>query len=163
MSVNLSALQIQDLNLSEKVRHILALTEINPKNLKLEVTETAYIENLELATRQLEYLKQEKIQICVDDFGTGYSSIAYLKNFPVDILKIDRSFISEMNPENHDSKMVQGIISLAHALDIAVIAEGIETSYQEQQLKVLGCQFGQGYWFTKPLKVANATEFIRLF
>jgi EAL domain-containing protein (putative c-di-GMP-specific phosphodiesterase class I) len=160
MSVNLSALQIKDPNLVEKVRGILQETGLAGNQLKLELTETALIDNVELATQQLQKLKAHQIQLSIDDFGTGYSSLSYLQQFPVDVLKIDRSFVYTMTPENHHLKIVQGVISLAHALELEVIGEGIETEYQREQLKALNCEQGQGYWFAKPLKATDATQLI---
>jgi len=160
MSVNLSALQIKDFNLVETVREILQETGLAGNQLKLELTETALIDNVELATQQLQQLKAHQIQLSIDDFGTGYSSLSYLQQFPVDVLKIDRSFVYTMSPDNNNLKIVQGIISLAHALGLEVIGEGIETEYQQQQLKALNCEKGQGYWFAKPLKAADATQLI---
>ena len=161
MGVNLSALQIKDLGLVEKVKEVLHNTGLAGNKLKLELTETALIENVDLAREQLQQLKdQHGIQISVDDFGTGYASLSYLQRFPVDILKIDRSFVSAMTPESQDFKIVQGVISLAHALDMTVIGEGIETDYQRQQLQSLACEYGQGYFFAKPLGAIEATKFI---
>ncbi|MFP4133562.1 MAG: EAL domain-containing protein [Halothece sp.] len=163
MSVNLSALQIKDPALVKKVQEILEQSNLSGENLKLEITETALIENVELATQQLEKLKENKIKISLDDFGTGYASLSYLQRFPVDILKIDRSFISAMTPDNHNFKIVQGVISLGHALEMQVIGEGVETDYQREELHALGCEFGQGYYFAKPLNVTKATEFLSSF
>lgn len=160
MSVNLSALQIKDARLVEKVEEILQDTGLAGNQLKLELTETTLIENMELATQQLQKLKAYQIQLSIDDFGTGYSSLSYLQQFPVDVLKIDRSFIYTMTPENDNLKIVQSVISLAHALDLEVIGEGIETEYQQEQLKALNCEQGQGYWFAKPLDATDATQLI---
>ena len=160
MGVNLSALQIKDPALLENVQGILQETGLAGDKLKLELTETALIENVELATQQLQQLKDHNIRLSVDDFGTGYASLSYLQRFPVDVLKIDRSFVSAMSPNDHNIKIVQGVISLAHALEMEVIGEGVETDYQRQQLKALGCEQGQGYYFAKPLSAIDATEFI---
>lgn len=162
MSVNLSALQIKDSALVKKVQEILENLNLSGENLKLEITETALIENVELASQQLEKLKENQIKISLDDFGTGYASLSYLQRFPVDVLKIDRSFVSAMTPDNHNFKIVQGVISLAQALEMQVIGEGVETDYQRQELRALGCEFGQGYYFAKPLDVTKATELLQL-
>lgn len=161
MSVNLSALQIKDSALVKKVQEILEKFNLSGENLKLEITETALIENVELASQQLEKLKAHQIKISLDDFGTGYASLSYLQRFPVDVLKIDRSFVSAMTPDNHNFKIVQGVISLAQALEMQVIGEGVETDYQREELHALGCEFGQGYYFAKPLDVTKATEFLQ--
>ncbi len=161
MGVNLSAVQVKDLKLVEQVEQILQETGLAGHHLKLELTETVLIENLDLAIQQLEALKAHKIKLSIDDFGTGYASLSYLQRFPVDVLKIDRSFISAMTPDNHNIKIVQGVISLAHALEMEVVGEGIETDYQRRQLNALGCKQGQGYWFAKPLNATEATQFIK--
>ena len=160
MSINLSALQIKDPALVKTVQEILQANNLSGNKLKLEITETTLIENVELASEQLKKLKANQIQISLDDFGTGYASLSYLQRFPVDVLKIDRSFVSVMAPDNHNFKIVQGVISLAHALNMTVIGEGIETSYQEQELASLGCEFGQGYYFDKPLDAVCATKLL---
>ncbi|MDR9405514.1 MAG: GGDEF domain-containing phosphodiesterase, partial [Halothece sp. Uz-M2-17] len=161
MSVNLSGLQIKDPTLVQKVKGILEKTGLAGNQLKLELTETALIENVDLASQQLQQLKAHQIQLSIDDFGTGYSSLSYLQRFAVDALKIDQSFVSAMTPENRNLKIVQAVISLAHALDLQVIGEGIETAYQEEQLKSLGCEQGQGYYYAKPLGVVQATQLIQ--
>lgn len=160
MAVNLSPLQIKDPTLVTKVKAILQNTGLSGNNVKLELTETALIENVDLAKQQLQQLKAHNIQLSIDDFGTGYSSLSYLQLFPVDGLKIDRSFVSAMTPDNHNVKIVQGVISLAHALDLQVVAEGVETDDQRQQLKSLGCEYGQGYYFAKPLGATDATQLL---
>jgi EAL domain-containing protein (putative c-di-GMP-specific phosphodiesterase class I) len=160
MAVNLSPLQIKDPTLVTKVKAILQNTGLSGNNVKLELTETALIENVDLAKQQLQQLKAHNIQLSIDDFGTGYSSLSYLQLFPVDGLKIDRSFVSAMTPDNHNVKIVQGVISLAHALDLQVVAEGVETDDQRQQLKSLGCEHGQGYYFAKPLGATDATQLL---
>lgn len=160
MAVNLSALQMKDPTLVTKVKEILQNTGLSGHKLKLELTETALIENVELAKQQLQQLKAHNIQLSIDDFGTGYSSLSYLQLFPVDGLKIDRSFVSAMTSNNHNVKIVQGVISLAHALDLDVVGEGVETNSQRQQLKGLGCEYGQGYYFAKPLGATDATQLL---
>ncbi|AFZ44435.1 diguanylate cyclase/phosphodiesterase with PAS/PAC sensor(s) [Halothece sp. PCC 7418] len=161
ISVNLSGLQIKDPGLVQKVKGILEKTGLVGNQLKLELTETALIENVDLASQQLQQLKRLKIQLSIDDFGTGYSSLSYLQQFPVDVLKIDRSFVSAMTPDNHNLKIVQAVISLAHALDLEVIGEGVETGYQKDQLKSLGCEYGQGYYYAKPLGAVQATQVVQ--
>jgi len=160
MGVNLSALQLKDHTLVDQIENILHQTGLAAQKLKLELTETTLIENLELAIQQLERLKAKGIQLSIDDFGTGYASLTYLQQFPVDTLKIDRGFIDKMTADHQNFQIVQSVISLAHALELAVVAEGIETDEQRQQLISLGCQQGQGYWFTKPLNATEATAWI---
>jgi diguanylate cyclase (GGDEF)-like protein len=120
--------------------------------LKIEITENAIIEHDLYAQGILEEFKKRKIQVCIDDFGTGYSSLSYLYRFPVDILKIDRSFIQQIKGNNDKIELVKAIIALADQLNMQVVAEGVETAYQLQLLRNLNCEFGQGYFFAKPLE-----------
>lgn len=157
LSVNLSGRQLTQPNLIEQVTRILRETEFHPQCLKLEITESVVMENAELAARMLAQLRALGLQLSIDDFGTGYSSLSYLHRFPVNILKVDRSFVSRINSGDENLEIVRTIVSLAHNLDMEVVAEGIETSAQLEQLKMLGCEYGQGYLFSKPLAAA-ATE-----
>ncbi|MFP4103196.1 sensor domain-containing protein, partial [Coleofasciculus sp.] len=151
MSVNLSGKQIKDPDLIEQIDHILAETGLDGSFLKLEITESILMENAETVTQMLLQLRARHIQLSVDDFGTGYSSLSYLHRFPVNTLKIDRSFVSQMNLENHNTEIIRTIITLAHSLRMDVIAEGVETPEQLTELKRLNCEQGQGYLFSKPL------------
>jgi diguanylate cyclase (GGDEF)-like protein/PAS domain S-box-containing protein len=150
MSVNLSGKQLTQ-NLSDRVEEILQETGVDGWDLKLEITETALVEDPEGAITILERLKALDIQLCMDDFGTGYSSLSYLHRFPVDVLKIDRSFITKMSPLNDDSEIVRTIVTLAHTLGLDVIAEGIETLDSMHELELLRCKYGQGYFFSEPV------------
>lgn len=158
ISVNLSVKQFRQPNLIEQIVQILHRTKLDARSLKLEITESVLIENAEVVTSILLHLKAMGVLLCLDDFGTGYSSLSYLHRFPIDVLKIDRSFVSNMSFGDENSKIVQAIITLAQALGINVVAEGIETIEQQAQLSRLQCQYGQGYLFSKPLdgKAAGA-------
>lgn len=158
VSVNVSGKQFSQPNLIPQIRKILQETNLKPQSLRLEITESILIENTDVVSILLE-LKAMNIQLYMDDFGTGYSSLSYLHRFPVDTLKIDRSFISTMDTDRKNSGIVQTIIMLAHNLGMNVIAEGIETADQPVKLKNLGCEYGQGYFFSKPL-VAEAAELL---
>ncbi len=160
MSVNLSVRQFSSPTLLADIDRILTDTAINPAYLKLEITESAIMDNAELAISLTEELRSRQIQISIDDFGTGYSSLGYLHQFSVDNLKIDRSFVNQIQAENRSYQVVNTIIALSDRLELAVIAEGIETTEQMQWLQQLGCEFGQGYLFSKPLA---APEIERLF
>lgn len=151
MSVNLAAQQLAQPELLEQVQQILQETGLDPHSLKLEITESAIMEKPENAISTLQKLKKIGIQISVDDFGTGYSSLAYLYQFPIDTLKIDRSFVTRMDKDFEQVEIVRTIVQLAWNLGIKVIAEGIETKQQAEQLRMLGCDFGQGYLFSKPV------------
>jgi EAL domain-containing protein (putative c-di-GMP-specific phosphodiesterase class I) len=126
----------------------------------LEITESVLIENDESAVAMLLQLKSLGVQVHIDDFGTGYSSLNYLHRFPIDALKIDRSFISRMGVNNEKSEIVQTIMTMAHNLGMSVVAEGIETAEQLTQLRVLRCEYGQGYFFSKPLNTEAAGALI---
>ena len=160
ISVNLSGKQLQRPNLVERIAEILKETELDGQFLKLEITESILMDNLEVTTNILLALREKKIQLSIDDFGTGYSSLSYLHRFPVDTLKIDRSFIDRIQSNQDNSAIVKAIITLAHLLNMDVIAEGIETNSQLAQLKLLKCEHGQGYYFAKPLTKEEAEELI---
>ncbi|MEA5419918.1 EAL domain-containing protein [Spirulina sp. CCNP1310] len=162
MSVNLSVRQFASPTLLADVEQILAETGVNPAVLKLEITESAIMDNAEMAIALTQSLRSRGLQISIDDFGTGYSSLGYLHRFPVDALKIDRSFINAINPTsgvtNPPHQVVETIITLAQQLGLAVIAEGIETQAQLAWLQHLDCEFGQGYLFAKPLSAAEIED-----
>lgn len=160
ISVNLSAQQFREPQLVEEIENILAETGLPGRFLKLEITESVLIENLETVTEIILHLRKQDIQFSIDDFGTGYSSLSYLHRFPVDTIKIDRSFVSQMQADGENSAIVKAIITLAHMLDMDVIAEGIETTSQLAQLKLLQCEYGQGFFFSKPLCQERAEAFI---
>jgi len=158
MSVNLSVRQFACPTLLADIDRVLAETAVNPAQLKLEITESAIMDNAQMAIALTEQLRSRQIQISIDDFGTGYSSLGYLHRFPVDTLKIDRSFVNQIQSGNRNYQVVNTIIALSNQLDLAVIAEGVETIEQLQWLQQLGCAFGQGYLFSKPLAAAEIEQ-----
>lgn len=158
MSVNLSALQLLQPDLLQQVQQVLQDTQIAPNSLKLEITETALIENQELAAWVLSHLRLLGVQVYIDDFGTGYSSLARLQDLPIDALKIDRSFIQSKRWDISET-----IIALAVKLGLEVIAEGVETADDFAALQALGCQQMQGYFFSKPVDPAIATQFLSTY
>src|ERR1051325_5643892 len=160
MSVNLSGRQLTQPDLIERIQEVLRESHINPWHLKLEITESVVMENPELAAATLTKLRGLGVRLSIDDFGTGYSSLSYLNRFPVDTLKIDRSFISRMNQADENLQIVRTIVTLAGNLGMQVIAEGVETEDQLNQLKLLKCQYAQGYLFSKPLDCVGADLFI---
>lgn len=155
MSVNLSVRQFTCPTLLADIDRVLAETAVNPAHLKLEITESAIVDNAQKAIALTEQLRSRQIQISIDDFGTGYSSLGQLHCFSVDNLKIDRSFVNQIQAGNRNYQVVNTIITLSNQLELAVIAEGIETTQQLQCLQQLGCEFGQGYLFSKPLAGAE--------
>jgi diguanylate cyclase (GGDEF)-like protein len=160
VSVNLSARQFMDPNLVEDVSSILVQTGLNPACLGLEITESAVMDDVELARSRLQELKGLGVGLGVDDFGTGYSSMAYLKRFPLDVLKIDRSFVNGLGSSAEDRAIVAATITLAHALGLRVVAEGIETEEQLTELQRLGCDVAQGYFFSRPVTPTAITSMI---
>jgi diguanylate cyclase (GGDEF)-like protein/PAS domain S-box-containing protein len=162
ISVNLSSKQFLQPDLIEQIDQILHETGLPACSLRLEVTESAIMENSETATTMLFQLRSMGIQIYIDDFGTGYSSLSYLQRFPVNALKIDQSFISRMGIDGEDSEIVRTIVMLAHKLGIDVVAEGVETAEQLAQLRgICGTQAqAQGYFFSKPLNSKAAETLI---
>lgn len=160
MSVNLSSRQFNQYDLVRMVTGSLEGTGMDPSGLKLEITESALMENAHLSAQMLQDLKSLNIQICVDDFGTGYSSLSYLHTFPIDTLKIDKSFVQDMGRNRHNLEIVRTISLLAQNLRLDVIAEGVETPEQLAQLRAIGCGFAQGYLFSQPLDVAGVERLL---
>ncbi|MGD9202716.1 MAG: EAL domain-containing protein, partial [Chitinispirillia bacterium] len=147
----LSARQFQQHDLIEKIETILFHCELDPKYLKLEITESISMKNAEETIGTLSKLKERGIQISIDDFGTGYSSLGYLKKFPIDTLKVDQSFIRDIGEDPDCEAIISLIISMAHTLKLKVVAEGVETTKQLDFLKEKNCDLLQGYLFSKPL------------
>jgi diguanylate cyclase (GGDEF)-like protein/PAS domain S-box-containing protein len=160
ISVNLSAKQFTQPNLCQQIAQILLETKLDASSLRLEITESILMDKAESVTTVLLQLKALGVSLYLDDFGTGYSSLSYLHRFPIDTLKIDRSFISRMGFGDDNSKIVRAIITLAEALNIDVIAEGIETAEQLMLLSALQCKYGQGYFFSRPLDTQAAGALI---
>jgi diguanylate cyclase (GGDEF)-like protein len=153
MSVNFSARQFASATLLEDIDLVLSETQVNPNFIKLEITESAIMDDAEHAIHITEKARERGLQISVDDFGTGYSSLGYLHRFAIDNLKIDRSFVIALEKNQRKNLVINSIISLAQELGLAVVAEGIESQYQLQYLQDLGCEYGQGFFFAKPLTV----------
>jgi diguanylate cyclase (GGDEF)-like protein/PAS domain S-box-containing protein len=147
LSVNLSARQLAQPDLVATVRRALAETGTDPATLCLEITESAVMESGAATTAQLRALKSLGVRLAIDDFGTGYSSLVHLRQFPVDVLKIDRAFVDGLGRESRDASIAAAVISLAHALGLSTVAEGVETAEQLAVLKQLGCDLGQGHLF----------------
>ncbi len=160
MSVNLSARQVGHLDLARTVERILRETGLEAHSLSLDITETVYIKTLESNTAALDELKRLGVRLSIDDFGTGYSSLSYLKRLPADALKIDRSFTEELGEDIEDTVILQMIVDLAHTFGMEVVAEGVESEGQAEQLKEMGCDLGQGYLFTKPLPPESVPRFL---
>ena len=160
VAVNLSARQLDSDTLPDFVAEALRASGLAPELLCLEITETALMGDAELVASRLTALKRLGVQIAVDDFGTGYSSLLYLRRFPVDILKVDRSFVAGLGASNADGAIVEGVVGLAHALGLQAIAEGVETRAQEFHLKALRCDMAQGYRWSEPLSVGDMRRWL---
>ncbi len=160
ISVNISGKHFAQKNLVEHIKSILSETGINPVCLKLELTESAVMENAGSAISMMKQIRALGIQLSIDDFGTGYSSLSYLHSFPINTLKVDRSFVNTMKDGTENGEIVRTIITLAQTLRLNVIAEGIETIHQLHQLRILGCQYGQGYLFSRPVPSEDAEKLI---
>lgn len=160
VSVNLSSRQFSQPTLINQIRQVLMDTGLDAHYLKLEITESAIMENTASAMDMLMQLKAMGIQLSVDDFGTGYSSLGYLYRFPMDVLKIDQSFVSRVDVDGEKLELVRTIITLAWNLGMDVVAEGVETTKQLSQLKALKCEYAQGYLFSKPLTGIDVAKLI---
>lgn len=161
ISVNISTRQFAQNGLVENVRRVLGETGLNAACLQLEITESAMAKNLKNTARVLKELGRIGVSIALDDFGTGYSSLSYLHEFPISTLKIDRSFVTRMSAESDGAEIVRAIIALARNMQMRVIAEGIETVEQFEQLREMDCDFGQGFLFSQPIAADKVPNFVR--
>jgi diguanylate cyclase (GGDEF)-like protein len=158
MSVNVSAVQLRSRTLPQTLEDLIAATRIEPGLLCLEITESVLMEDVDYFPRVLHKLRDIGVRLSIDDFGTGYSSLAYLRRFPVDELKIDRSFIANLNSDPYDATLVAAIIAIGDALNLRVVAEGVETAAELAALTELGCHYAQGFLFARPCSFEEYTE-----
>jgi EAL domain-containing protein (putative c-di-GMP-specific phosphodiesterase class I) len=156
----LSGQQLGQPDLLERIDRILEETHLDPSSLKLEITESVLMENAALAAELLEQLRARNIHLCIDDFGTGYSSLSHLAQFPINTLKIDKSFVMGMEGDNESSEIVRAIATLAHNLGMYVTAEGVEKEQHLVQLWSLHCDYGQGYFFSRGLDRVAAQKLL---
>ena len=155
VSINLSGQHFSHQKIDKMADRILKTSGLNPHYLEVELTESTLMESKEYASFILRQLKDLGLSIAIDDFGTGYSSLAYLKTFPIDTLKIDRSFVRDLTSDSNDAAITKAVIAMAHSLDLKVIAEGVETNEQLAILRKLGCNEFQGFLFSEPLPPEN--------
>lgn len=160
LNVNISPYQFEQVDIVEQIHNTLEKFQISGCYLKLEITESDFLETILSEPNTVKKLKDLGIGLCIDDFGTGYSSLSRLHEFPIDTLKIDRSFVNTLEAKSGQIEVVRAIINLAHSLDMNVVAEGIETEIQKQKLQELGCELGQGFLFNRPLDSQTATKLI---
>jgi EAL domain-containing protein (putative c-di-GMP-specific phosphodiesterase class I) len=156
VSVNISSQQFMHDRLVERIEEILGETGLDARNLKLEITENLVMESIETATALMHRLRELGVRLSIDDFGTGYSSLSYLHRFPIDTLKVDRSFVADMSGNNENSEIVRTILMLARNLGMDVVAEGVETHEQLRLLRESFCEYGQGYFFSKAVPAEEA-------
>ncbi|WP_232455148.1 putative bifunctional diguanylate cyclase/phosphodiesterase [Oceanisphaera avium] len=158
VNVNISPSIFMDGELASTVRRVLRLTQLEATSLVLEITEDTSLWDTADSTEILQQLRGLGIEIALDDFGTGYSSFSHLRQLPINKLKIDKSFVSDMATDVRATNLVQTIISLAQSLDMQIVAEGIEDKAQQTKLQQLGCEFGQGYFLARPMSELHMTE-----
>jgi diguanylate cyclase (GGDEF)-like protein/PAS domain S-box-containing protein len=161
LSINISGRQFLNDDLIDTIKRHCTEYQISPELLKLELTETTVMKNSELIMSRLSELKALNTELVIDDFGTGYSSLSYLHQFPIDALKIDRSFVTNIGRGGQNTEIIRAIIAMAHNLNLQVVAEGVETADQCRQLKQLGCDHAQGYYFSKPVPTAEAQVLLK--
>jgi EAL domain-containing protein (putative c-di-GMP-specific phosphodiesterase class I) len=160
LAVNVSARQFRQPNFVAQVSGIIEQAMIDPSRLKIELTESTVLDDVEDTITKMHELKKIGVRFSMDDFGTGYSSLAYLSQLPLDQLKIDKSFVHNIDTKSSDATIIQTIIGMAHNLNIEVIAEGVETEAQHEFLAGAGCWLYQGYLFGRPVPIAQFTDFL---
>ncbi|WP_178377778.1 putative bifunctional diguanylate cyclase/phosphodiesterase [Clostridium sp. N3C] len=160
VNVNMSAMQLNQSDIVEQIAEVLRETKVSPNNLSIEITESSLITDVIKSQTVLEQMRNLGINIQIDDFGTGYSSLSYLQRFPFNVIKVDKSFIQQLDSNNKNHSVVKSIILMAHELNMKVTVEGIETAGQLTRLKNLGCEHGQGYYFSKPLNKDDAEKLL---
>jgi EAL domain-containing protein (putative c-di-GMP-specific phosphodiesterase class I) len=158
ISINVSAAQFSDVDLLDKIQRALQDEHMPKRALELEITENILMRDPVSAAEVLEAIHALGVRVAIDDFGTGYSSLAYLKRFPLDALKIDRTFVRDITNDSGNAAIVEAGISLAHKLDLEVIAEGVETKQQLEFLQKHDCDLVQGYYFSRPLPMPELTQ-----
>ena len=156
INVNLSARQFEEEDLIDKLRKILQLQCPDPGRLCFEITESVLMSNPDRVEEMLTQIKSIGIRIAIDDFGTGYSSFSYLSRFPIDVLKIDRSFVASMLDNPKSLEIVRALISLAQSMRMDAVAEGVETEHQAERLRDMGCDYAQGYYYSRPVPMPDA-------
>ncbi len=160
VAVNLSAKQFADPHLVKQIRNVIEVSQIPAQCLELEITESTLMDDVESAIHTMQEIKKTGVSIAIDDFGTGYSSLAYIKRFPIDVLKVDRSFVMDIPEDQNDMAITAAVIAMAHKLSLEVVAEGVETQEQLHFLRRNNCDEGQGYLFSRPLSLGQLHQFL---
>jgi EAL domain-containing protein (putative c-di-GMP-specific phosphodiesterase class I) len=161
MSVNVSAIDFRQRDFVDGIEQVLRETGMEPALLELEITESVLMQNIDATVTVLNRIKALGVRLAIDDFGTGYSSLSYLQRFPIDVLKIDQSFIRSLGSDSNDAALVSAIISLGRSLKLTIIAEGVETLEQLDFLKAHQCEEGQGYYFSKAVAPEAFVRYLR--
>lgn len=161
VAVNLSAKQFADPDLVKQIRNVIEVSQIPAQCLELEITESTLMDDVESAIHTMQEIKKTGVSIAIDDFGTGYSSLAYIKRFPIDVLKVDRSFVMDIPEDQNDMAITAAVIAMAHKLSLEVVAEGVETQEQLHFLRRNNCDEGQGYLFSRPLSLGQLHQFLQ--
>ena len=160
IAINISPRQFKDPNLVTNIRKALRETGLNPSTLEVEITETMLMGDIEAANQTVQRLHELGVKLAIDDFGTGYSSLNYLKKFPIDTVKVDRSFIMDIPTSSDDMAITSAVIAMAHRLNMQVVAEGVETPEQLEFLLKHHCEYAQGYLFSKAVPLENITRLL---
>jgi EAL domain-containing protein (putative c-di-GMP-specific phosphodiesterase class I) len=160
VAVNISAIQLEKENFVDYVQSLLQMYEFDPKSLELEITETAFINDYDLVIEKINVLRKLGVKIALDDFGTGFSSLSYLKNMPIDILKIDKTFIDSAIADSSAGIITQAVVDMAGKLGLKTVAEGVETEAQQNFMSSIGCDYVQGYLTGKPMSKADFEKLI---
>lgn len=161
VAVNLSAKQFADPNLVKQILNVIEVSQLPPECLELELTESTLMDDVESAIHIMQEIKKTGVSIAIDDFGTGYSSLSYIKRFPIDVLKVDRSFVMDIPEDQNDMAITAAVIAMAHKLSLSVVAEGVETQDQLAFLRRNNCDEGQGYLFSRPLSLGQLHQFLQ--
>ena len=161
MSVNISARQLSDAHFADTIEALLRRTRLEPTRLTLEITETGLITDATEAMQNLRRLDRLGVQLSIDDFGTGHAGFSYLNDLPIHEIKIDRSYIDKLDTSPEATAIVVSCIELAHALDVTVVAEGVETAAQLARLTELGCDIAQGFYYSRPLTADAVPHWVR--
>jgi EAL domain-containing protein (putative c-di-GMP-specific phosphodiesterase class I) len=161
LSINISAMELYNRNFADNVRKVLERYQVSPANIIIEITETSYVKSTKLTVQTIENIRNLGLKVSLDDFGTGYTAFNQLLHYPVDELKIDKSFIDNMVDDKADRKLVESMINLGHSCDTLVVGEGVESIEQYHYLRKAHCDLIQGYYFSQPLTYLEFIEFVR--
>jgi EAL domain-containing protein (putative c-di-GMP-specific phosphodiesterase class I) len=162
ISINMSSIQLRQNDLATRCLNHLKEFDIDPNLVEIELTESELVNNYDNSMTRLKQLKEAGFRLIMDDFGTGYSSLSYLRKIPLSGIKIDKSFIDDIDEKNEDSiNLIASIISISHSLGLQVVAEGVESKHQAEHLASLGCELLQGYYFSRPVSSVKAADIIK--